>query len=629
MANSITLSQSLVNDIAQKLTDGTATAEQVVLYTKGLNQLQTGNDFQAVVIGLSQSAVDTIDSANAQFQEDTAAALLSFSQTSTNIDSSTTNAVAAINVAKDTLVATNSGIASTISTLPSLTLIKDAVKGDREYIHPYERPCFWTSGSIGQSNNEFVITWYNHYMERCANPDWGGESEIVIKSGTANQSSLYDYTGRNHNRFNSGNLEPFRVYRYPSSTSGYEMGFSQTKSHYGHIMGTWDDKRGTWNGYNGQWASSWMRDMGVIVGDSDKTWFMCRTGNTIYVGGQKAMMNYNHEYRNRAKLRDSITQLTHTNRTYQDDGREWKTTFEQFTLPSPVSTGYGNFCYNKTLDQMIVMMYDGTGGQQKPLLYSFASDFNMKQLAKGTQATTYNYDPVANSKATLEIESTVSNASGKPANPTTNESNYRGVPVLCDNGKVVHFMSMNGSSGSSYAFRWEKNAAGTDYVKDAHFTYSGNTTNYGMDQGDYYGVRHTMTNDSRYVIAWDTYYYYHSGARVALIRVSDGKILKWTNNETTWGWSYTPVQRNKLIVSLEPHHSYSNTYLHDLDWMFDNFSDGSNVELGSGNNMPALWGPDLGNQQQYTGFCQMNIEHSHEMDYISPVDNLTDIRTIS
>ena len=52
MANSITLSQSLVDDIAQKITDGTATAEQVVLYTKGLNQLQTGNDFQSVVIGL-------------------------------------------------------------------------------------------------------------------------------------------------------------------------------------------------------------------------------------------------------------------------------------------------------------------------------------------------------------------------------------------------------------------------------------------------------------------------------------------------------------------------------------------------------------------------------------------------
>jgi len=58
MANSITLSQSLVDDIAQKLTDGTATAEQVVLYTKGLNQLQTGNDFQSVVIGLSQAAVE-------------------------------------------------------------------------------------------------------------------------------------------------------------------------------------------------------------------------------------------------------------------------------------------------------------------------------------------------------------------------------------------------------------------------------------------------------------------------------------------------------------------------------------------------------------------------------------------
>src|SRR6056300_422807 len=103
MANSITLSTALVSDIQSKITAGTATAEEVVLYTKGLNQLQTANDFQSLVVGLSQSAVDAIDSANAQFQEDAQNALNTFAQTATNIDTSAATATSAINTAKNTL----------------------------------------------------------------------------------------------------------------------------------------------------------------------------------------------------------------------------------------------------------------------------------------------------------------------------------------------------------------------------------------------------------------------------------------------------------------------------------------------------------------------------------------------
>src|SRR6056300_1654695 len=115
MANSITLSTSLVADIQAKIDAGTATAEEVVLYTKGLNQLQTGNDFQSIVIGLSQSAVDAIDSSNAQFQEDSQDALDIFAATAGRIDSSSANAVTSINSAKDTLNQTSTNIESTLT----------------------------------------------------------------------------------------------------------------------------------------------------------------------------------------------------------------------------------------------------------------------------------------------------------------------------------------------------------------------------------------------------------------------------------------------------------------------------------------------------------------------------------
>jgi len=631
MANSITLSQSLVDDIAQKLTDGTATAEQVVLYTKGLNQLQTGNDFQSVVIGLSQAAVDTIDSANAQFQEDAQTALNTFSQTADNIDASATNAVSAINVAKDVLVATDAEISTTISGLPSLTLIRENIQGDRDYIHPYERPCFWSASGINQANYEAIITWYNHYGKQVKNPDWGKSQMIMHLNNEGYDTSnnfIKDGNGEHYTRYNGGAITPFQAYRTSNSQTGYELGFAMSKNVYGHVMGTWNDKTGVWNGYNGTWSADWMRDTGIIVGDADKSWYIARTNTTFYLGGTRGITDYNNSYNNRAQLRDNVTQLSAVYRKYED--RQWENTSERFILPAPISTGYGNFCYNKNTNQMVVMVYNAAAGKQRPVLYSFSNDWNLKDIAKGTTAITYNYDPIANGKMTQVIDSTVDNSDGMPATPNLSESSYRGTPILCDNGKVVHFMSMGNSiSGSSYAFRWAQNGDGTDYVKDAHFTFGGQTTKYGYDQGAYYGVRHTTTNDGRYVISYDVYYYYHGGARVILTRVSDGKVLKWTDNETTWGWSYTPVQRNKLIVKLEPHHPYSNIYLHDLDWMFDNFADGADVNLRGGDSHAKRWMMDIGNIQPYTGFCSMNIDYSHEMDYISPTDNHTDIRTIS
>lgn len=633
MANSITLSQSLVDDIAQKLTDGTATAEQVVLYTKGLNQLQTGNDFQSVVIGLSQAAVDTIDSANAQFQEDAQTALNTFSQTADNIDASATNAVSAINAAKDVLVQTDAEISTTISTLPSLQFIRDAIVEDREYIHPYDRPCFWAVSGINQTeNNGSIITWYNHRGEQIVNPDWG-DSQIYMRTTNNGYDTASDVVkdglGRHYFRYNAGSTEPFKAYRTSTSQTGYEAGFAKSKNMYGHVMGTWNDKTGVWAGYSGLWSADWMRDNCVIVGETDKSWFLNRSGTTFYVGGTRGILRYNNATANRAKLRDTPTYHTNLFRPYERDYLD-PITHEQFQVTDPVSTGYGNVCYNKTLNQMVVMRYNDVVGRQKPLLYTFAEDFNLKDIAKGDQELTFNFDAVTNGKINLSIESTVDNTSGTPGTPNSNEANYRGIPVLCDNGKIVHFRSQgNNVSGSSYAFRWQLNGDGTDYIKDAHFTYSGQTTKYNYDEGPYYGVRHYVSNDGRYVICYDNYYYYHGGCRMLIVRVSDGKVVKWTNNETTWGWGITMIQANKFMLKLEPHHLYSNIYMHDLDYLFEQNADGADINLIGSTSNPALWMPDMGNIQPYTALINMNIDYSDEMKYISPVDKKTDIRTIS
>ena len=625
MANSITLNQALIDDIKAKIDAGTATAEEVVLYTKGLNQLQSGNDFQSVVIGLSQSAVDAIDSANAQFQEDTADALVTFGQTATNINTSATNAVSAINNAKDTLNSTNTSLSSTIAGLPSISIIRNKVKEDREYIHPYNRPAFYSVEAYANTVYEASIRMYDHYGNHIPWPN-GGQRILNL---------MMDTTGFNTDRrlgnaesrygLNYDNREPFLTYQTQTTKSGYELGFANSLNHYGHVMGRFDDK-GNWWGYNGSWESSIQRDTCVIVNDVDQNYMLIREGTSFWIGGGKDLTKLKNDYSNRALLKDQA-QLTVLMYKYEE--YMWDITHERFTIPD-VGTGYGNACYNKTLNQLVVMKYNGTAGFQKPILYSFANDWNLKDIGKGKQAISYNYDPIANSKMTLEIESTVDNSVGMPGTPNLSESNYRGIPVLCDNGKIVHLMSMGSNvAGSSYGFRWKLNATGDDYEKDVSFTFTGQTTKYGYDQGEYYGIKHHTTNDGKYVVARDYYYYYGTGARILFIRVSDGKVLKYQDNNTTWGFSFTPIQLSKMIMHLHPHPISSHTWLLDFDEMFERYNDGDSINpytTTGESEFSSRWSNIQGNSNG----CFVPIYKSlgADLEFISTVDKQTDTRTL-
>jgi hypothetical protein len=293
MANSITLSQSLVDDISQKIQDGTATAEQVVLYTKGLQQLQGGNDFQAVIIGLSQSAVDAIDSSNAQFQEDSQAAIDAittiFNTTATDIDASADNAVAAINNAKDTLNASSVNLETTISGLPSLTQIREGVYNDSNYVHPYDRPAFVIMNDDANSSNEGVeVHWYNHRGERISPDGITYRKHIYFDLSYNMASASRRVVGDSSEgvwKVNAGALSLFNHIHTLVLVGGYSAFFTQSHNKYGHRMGHFNDYNSNWNGYTSTWNGDWSRDTACVVGDPDFTWGLLRTNDKISVGG--------------------------------------------------------------------------------------------------------------------------------------------------------------------------------------------------------------------------------------------------------------------------------------------------------------------------------------------------------
>lgn len=60
MATSVQLNEALVNALKAKIDAGTATTEEVAIYTKGMSLLQAGTDFQAVTTGIAQGTIDAL-----------------------------------------------------------------------------------------------------------------------------------------------------------------------------------------------------------------------------------------------------------------------------------------------------------------------------------------------------------------------------------------------------------------------------------------------------------------------------------------------------------------------------------------------------------------------------------------
>ena len=125
------------------------------------------------------------------------------------------------------------------------------------------------------------------------------------------------------------------------------------------------------------------------------------------------------------------------------------------------------------------------------------------------------------------------------------ESLYRGVVIPCDSGQIVVVRM----EPSSYAMldRFTPTAQGS-FTKETTATLS-TTTTYGMETADRNGMRFQISNDGKYVLCYQPYYYYGAGAAVFLVRVSDGKYATLQHNDSTYGRSFAPLRDSDFIMS--------------------------------------------------------------------------------
>ncbi len=245
--------------------------------------------------------------------------------------------------------------------------------------------------------------------------------------------------------------------------------------------------------------------------------------------------------------------------------------------------GQGISCYNKKTKKLAVLETN-TGYRFKPFVYSdvpnlraVANNENLYYDKSDSYSTTYDSSNSSLrqwfNNATPAAYQPHGDNHGKPGN-NTHEDNYRGVPVLCDNDKIVFFQMI--PHNGAWICRW--NADGTrDGGNLRHWS---GTTSYGREQGERFGVRWQATSDGRYICAYCPYYYYGSGWLGAFIRVSDGKWLWDENTDTNYGYQVCPMGKSSFFNA----HTYNTDSGHglrhgmvNLDQQFAERGDGDRI----------------------------------------------------
>jgi len=561
MANSITLSADIINALSAKITAGTATAEEIVLYTTGLQRLQEGNDFEATVIGLSQSAVDAIDAANSQFVADAATAVSNFSTSTgtavTDFTTASNTAITDINTARTNLETAATDLANVVSGLPTTQAIENAIDTGLNYVPPNQRIAFWFAR--GEAGDYAMFTAFDHNLvmqdeAQYTNRWWGSGSNYAAGNGYGASSSLVASAYSNTDAGTS-NFFNLRMTSTVDALGGPNFGFYDQYNGYGK----------TGIRFNDGGTANQKSELCPIVSTYEQDVFLFRDGDQFKLTtGYNPGKSSNHD-RHRFN-QNPLLQI-------DDEPLNIHVGYTGFLWPSTGTTGKGLACYNATTNKLLAFDVSTTQNDAFPIVASFAGTKTPRRLAWGLEPSEYKVDYDATADLTGMIIGT-NGVANKPASTGT-EANYRGKPVLCDNDNIVLVQSIH--NGPLYLQRWVPNGTNDNWLQDFDTTITRNGTVYSADNSENSSIRFVTTVDGRYVIIFTQYYHYGGGMVGYMVRVSDGKILKFTAGTNQYQQFIAPFHKNKIFFYGRNFNSNRNFFPMDLDYIFSLNADGSDI----------------------------------------------------
>ena len=139
------------------------------------------------------------------------------------------------------------------------------------------------------------------------------------------------------------------------------------------------------------------------------------------------------------------------------------------------------------------------------------------------------------------------------AGSTRAEPSYHMRIIMGDNGTVgfVRFNHDGYAQRYGYFLITSTGSAGNSGI--GTFTDTeinlGNTTSYGIDQGDSYGIRTNITWNNEWIAAYSPYYYYESGINCHIINTYDPtKLFYFRVTNTSSGHGLAPFKEDKFIT---------------------------------------------------------------------------------
>jgi len=320
------------------------------------------------------------------------------------------------------------------------------------------------------------------------------------------------------------------------------------------------------------------------------------TNMTGHLGHAQVVLGDNNElmmrsHHNFTTQRDvgTITNSTHPEMAiFMSEGKYWigkrkmETTHDsrlgfQSGLPGITAVNdFGSIGYNELTGTLAVLTSDNSGGT-----------WNFKVTTWENISPPHNFQHSESffSQSGITAALAISSApfplpDGKT--PSYKEDKRRAVIIVCDNGDIVCSKMMPHAGYLSFIVKKESDGTLSSPTSNIFFHHW--TTSYGCEQGPLYGIRHVVSLNGKYVVTYAAAYYYGSGIRLTITRVSDGKVLVHHINDTYYGFQVIPINESDFILTKSGNSDSGKGlfyYRFDLVAQFESTTTGATLDIGS------------------------------------------------
>jgi hypothetical protein len=306
---------------------------------------------------------------------------------------------------------------------------------------------------------------------------------------------------------------------------------------------------------NGQWGSTHFRFptynmVGNTFAKAPAQWgpYKARAGVVICKEGVRPRYSI---WQDNADLRFHIRGVTESSGGYID--RISDISSATYSTWGSIGTGYGQVGYNDRT-RTFVLIESTTNNTNRIHVWQNLNDGRSLQSPLMGAGYAHNFFAEAKTGGATGAKANYKfyNFTWASGGSTQTEPTYRKRVIVGDNGIIgMSRFCPNGNATEYATLDLPASTPGADAssnLNTASYRRMGNTTSYGIEQGDRYGMNHNITWDNSVVACYAPYYYYGSGMHAYYIDTyNPTRTFVSENNSSTNGCSLVPIGENSFM----------------------------------------------------------------------------------